>query len=258
MRIVLAVVAVLIGALVALVGFAPASLADYGLRRATQGRLALAETEGTIWHGSARLVLVDINDRSPEQLTLAGVAIPGRMRWQVRILPLMVGALRANVRLDGMSEDIAIDGSVGELRVGRGMLSLPSVDLGRLGSPWNTVRPSGALAVRWEGLTLRPGVFDGRANIELRDMASALTPVRPLGSYRIGVAGEGGSARLDIQTLQGPLNLEGDGVWTQARGVQFTAQASADPEQRDRLQNLLGLLGRRQGDKTLIKIGARG
>ncbi|MEZ5659289.1 MAG: type II secretion system protein N [Burkholderiaceae bacterium] len=218
----------------------------------------MAEAEGTIWHGSARLVLVDIHDREAERVTLAGVAIPGRMHWQVRLFPLLVGALRASVRLDGMSETIAIDGGLGELRIGRGSLNLPSVDLGRLGSPWNTVRPSGALAVRWEGLTLRPGVFDGRANIELRDMASALTPVRPLGSYRIGVAGEGDSAKLDIQTLQGPLNLEGSGVWTNKRGVQFTAQASADPEQRDRLRNLLGLLGRRQGDKTLINIGVRG
>lgn len=256
MRAFIIVTAVVLGLLVALVGFAPASLADAVVRRSTDGRLALAEAEGTIWRGSARLVLVDINDRRDGRQTLAGVAVPGRMRWQVRVLPLMVGMLQATVRLDGMSEDIAIDGSVGEIRVGRGELRLPSVDLGRLGSPWNTIRPSGALAVRWEGLTLRPGFFDGRANIEMRDMASALTPVRPLGSYLIGVQGDGGQARLDIQTLQGPLKLEGSGTWTNSRGVQFRALASAEPEERDRLRPLLGLIGQRQGEKTLIKIGA--
>jgi general secretion pathway protein N len=258
MRIALFVVAVLLGLVVAVIGFAPASLADWGLRQATQGRLALAEAEGTIWQGSARLVLVDTADRSDGDDILSGVAVPGRMRWQVHGLPLLIGSLRATVRLDGMSDDIRLEGGLGELRIGRGELSLPAVDLGRLGSPWNTVRPSGALALRWDGLTLQPGRFDGRANIELREMASALTPVRPLGSYRINVAGEGPSARLEIETLQGPLTLEGSGTWTNQRGVQFTALASAEPEQRGRLRTLLGLIGRREGEKTMIKIGVRG
>ena len=258
MRTLLIVFAVLLGLVTAVVGFAPASLADWGLRQATDGRLALAEADGTIWRGSARLVLVDTAERSGDPDVLAGVAIPGRMQWRVQGLPLLIGALQAAVRLDGMSEDVRIEGGLRELRIGRGELSLPAVDLGRLGSPWNTVRPSGALAVRWDGLTLSPGSFDGRANIELREMASALTPVRPLGSYRINVEGDGPQARLDIETLQGPLTLEGSGVWTNRRGVQFTAQASAEPEQRARLRTLLGLIGQRQGDKTMIKIGVRG
>ena len=258
MRVALFVLAALAGLAVAVIGFAPASLADRGLRAATQGRLALAEAEGTIWRGSARLVLVDTAGNEHTAGVLPGVAVPGRMRWQIHGLPLLIGSLQATVRLDGMSDDIRVEGGPGELRIGRGELSLPAVDLGRLGSPWNTVRPSGALALRWDGLTLRPGRFDGRANIELREMASALTPVRPLGSYRINVAGEGPRAKLDIETLQGPLTLEGSGTWTNRGGVQFTALASADPQQRERLRTLLGLIGRQQGDKTMIQIGVRG
>ncbi len=94
------------------------------------------------------------------------------------------------------------------------------------------------------------------ADIELRNMASALTPVNPLGSYRIGVLGEGASAKLDITTLSGPLLLNGDGTWSARSGVRFTAYASAEESEQRRLRTLLGLIGRRQGDKTLIKIGA--
>ncbi len=40
------VVFVLLGVMVALVGFAPATLADWGLQKATAGRLGLAEPKG--------------------------------------------------------------------------------------------------------------------------------------------------------------------------------------------------------------------
>ncbi|MFP5406810.1 MAG: type II secretion system protein N, partial [Gammaproteobacteria bacterium] len=143
-----------------------------------------------------------------------------------------------------------------ELRIGPGSLSLPSVELGRLGSPWNSIRPSGALAVRWETLTVRNGQLTGQASIELSDMASAMTPVRPLGSYRIEINGEGPRADLGIQTLSGPLLLSGTGTWDARAGLRFVAQASAEPAEAARLQSFLGLLGRREGDHTTIRIGA--
>lgn len=249
-------VAVVVGSIVAVVAFAPASLADWGLRQATAGRLALAETQGRVWQGSGRLVLIDVNDRTVDRATLAGVAVPGRVRWAVRMLPLFVGVVDARLTIEGTGEPVRLTGSFSEVRIGAGSLSLPAVDLSRLGSPWNTIRPAGALSIRWDGLTLREGSFDGRADIELRDMASALTPVRPLGSYKIAVVGEGASAKLDISTLSGPLLLEGNGTWTARRGVNFSALASAEERERARLQSLLSLMGQRQGDKTLIRIGA--
>lgn len=256
MRLVSFVFAALLGIVAALVGFAPATLADWGLQQATAGRLGLAETDGTVWRGSGRLVLIDVNGRQRASRTVAGVAIPGRVRWSVNMLPLALGIIDAGVRLDGMADVVRLSGGLREMRISAGQLSLPSVDLGRLGSPWNTIKPAGALALRWDGLTLRQGSFDGRADIELRNMASALTPVNPLGSYRIGVVGEGSQARLDINTINGPLLLEGQGTWNSRQGVRFTAQASAEERESARLATLLGLIGRREGDKTLIKIGA--
>lgn len=255
-RILAFVIAGLVGVLAALVGFAPATLADWGLRQATAGRVGIAESSGTVWKGNGRLVLIDVNDRSTDRRTIAGVAIPGRVNWQISLLPLFLGIVDANIQLDGMAKPVRLSGGLNEMRISAGELSLPAVDLGRLGSPWNTIKPAGALAVRWGGLTLQRGSFDGRASIELREMASALTPVNPLGSYRIGVVGQGNSAKLDITTINGPLLLEGDGTWNSRQGVRFSALASAEERERVRLQTLLGLIGRRQGTKTLIKIGA--
>ena len=256
MRWILYVAAGLVGIIIALVGFAPATLADWGLQKATAGRLGLAETQGTVWRGSGRLVLIDVNDRSVGLRTMPGVAVPGRLDWTVSKLPLLLGIVDADLRLAGMSNAVRLSGGLTEMRIGAGQVSLPSVDLGRLGSPWNTIKPAGALALRWDEMVLREGSFNGKANIELRNMASALTPVNPLGSYRINVEGEGNRAKLNIVTINGPLRLDGDGTWTARRGVQFTAFAVAEEQERARLRTLLGLIGRRQGDKTLIKIGA--
>jgi len=50
----------LLGAALTLVFAAPASFADRALESATDGRMRLAETDGTIWRGSGRLVLIDV------------------------------------------------------------------------------------------------------------------------------------------------------------------------------------------------------
>lgn len=255
-RMLLYAIAGFVAAALTVVAAAPASFADRALDGATAGRVRLAETEGTIWRGSGRLVLVDVGAEEGERRSVAGVAVPGRIDWNLRRLPLLVGQVDATVRVDGMAQPVRIQGGYGEVRVGSGSLSLPSVELGRMGSPWNTLRPSGALGLRWESLTLRPGGLEGRAQIELRDASSAMTPVRPLGSYRVDVVGAGGQAELSIQTLAGPLRLEGKGNFNARGGLRFTAEATADAVERPRLQSFLGLIGRRDGDRTIIRIGA--
>ncbi|MCL4185568.1 MAG: type II secretion system protein N, partial [Burkholderiaceae bacterium] len=91
---------------------------------------------------------------------------------------------------------------------------------------------------------------------ELRDASSAMTPVRPLGSYRVEIVGHGGQADLSIQTLAGPLRLQGTGNFSARTGLKFTAEARPDAVEQARLQSFLGLIGRRDGDKTIIRIGA--
>jgi general secretion pathway protein N len=184
------------------------------------------------------------------------VVLPGAFAWRLSPWPLLVGVLDARIEHDSMRQPVLLTGRAGELRATPGTLQLPPVALDRLGSPWNTIRPTGALSVSWENVTLRSGRFDGRAAIELRDAASALTPVRPLGAYRIDVVGSGAQAQVTMNTLSGPLRLEGSGTWDARSGLRFSADARAEEPERARLLPLLGLLGRREGDRTIIKIGA--
>jgi general secretion pathway protein N len=235
--------------------FAPASWADFALDRASLGRVRLAEASGTIWVGQGRLVIADPSGAERGGPVVDGFALPGTVDWRLSVLPLMLGIVDASVSVGTMSEPVSIGGHPSEVRVGAGGLDLPSVELSRLGSPWNTIRPSAALSLRWEALTIRDGVLDGRASVELRDAASAMTPVRPLGNYRIDVSGTGRDVTLRLLTLSGPLKLEGSGQWERRAGLKFTASASAEGAEQSRLQSLLALIGRREGERTIIRIG---
>jgi len=254
----------LLGAILFGLAVVPAGYADAALAKATQGRMRLAQAEGTIWKGSARLVLAEGgsdgagggSSRAGDPSPIAGVAVPGRIAWEIRALPLLVGQLDARVHFDGVGRPVRVHGNWGEVRVDAGSIELPQVELGRLGSPWNTVRPAGALRLSWENLVLRPVGFDGRARIELREASSAMTPVRPLGSYRVDVVGRDGRTELSIATIEGPLRLQGTGSFDANRGLRFVAEASAEASERDRLQSFLGLIGPRQGERTIIRIGA--
>jgi general secretion pathway protein N len=50
------------------------------------------------------------------------------------------------------------------------------------------------------------------------------------------------------------LRLQGSGEWT-GQGWRFKGEASADPQSEAALQNLLNMLGRREGGKALLTLG---
>lgn len=245
---------------------ASATWLDWGFGQISQGRVALAEAEGTLWRGSGRLVLVDVaaqrdamsQDRTGDlrRSSLNGVALPGRVQWHLSPWPLLLGRIDLGLRVEGMTREVRVQGHAARLSVSAGALSLPAVDLSRLGSPWSTLRPSGALSLRWDDLLIRPDGFDGKAAIELREASAAISPVNPVGSYRVDLAGQGLDTGVTLSTLQGPLRMTGSGRFNVRSGLRLTAEATADEQERLRLQSLLGLIGRREGDRIIIKIGA--
>jgi general secretion pathway protein N len=257
LQLVAMIVVMLLSALGSALVFAPASFIDLALNQATLGRVRLADTQGSIWQGSGRLVLAQAGDPQddPAGPVLGGMAVPSRIGWELRVLPLMIGLVDASVTLSEGRPAVRISGNPTELRVGAGSLDLPSAQLSRLGSPWNTIRPSAALSMRWDSLIIREGVLDGRASIELRDTASAMTPVRPLGTYKIDVLGTGRDVSLSLSTLSGPLKLQGRGSWNVRGGLSFNGEAQAEGPQQLALQSLLSLVGQRSGDKTVLRIG---
>jgi general secretion pathway protein N len=256
---------ILIGSLVALVLFAPAAWLAQGLGKATGGRLLIVDARGTVWRGSGVLVLTggaDSRDAS---------ALPGRLGW--RLSPSLSGG--PGLRLDA-EQACCLNGQLSLLLrpgLGRWAAELlpspgwigqwPSAWLGGLGTPWNTLQLGGQLRLLSRGLTAE--MVQGRlrlaggAELELQGMSSRLSTLPTLGSYRLQVsadpAGGTGGAQLILSTLEGALQLSGSGQWGSA-GLRLRGEArAATPGDEAALGNLLNIIGRRQGARSVISIG---
>lgn len=245
----------------------PTALLDLWLTYATAGRVRLAQTEGTLWQGAARIVLVDparalvsgqasVPSTAPSPAPLQGVALPGVMRWNLSPR-LLIGLLDASVTLVDGGVPVHLVGSVGTgVRVDAGRFEWIGLALSGLGSPWNTVRPVGALRVQWEPMVIDSAGIRGTLTLELADVTSAMSPVRPLGSWRLAVRAAGESAVLRMETLSGPVYIEGDGQWSSRGGLRLRLAAWPDPPMQTALTPLLNLIGPREGGRTIIRLGA--
>lgn len=245
----------LTGALLGLLVFAPASWLAGLLHFWTDARLQALQPRGTIWDGNARLVL------SGGLSSRDALVLPGRVYWQLRPhasgvqlqlradcctpLPLQ---MTATWRWGGWALAWADNTS-----------QWPAEILAGLGSPWNTLQARGRLELTLQGLSLEwvagRAQLQGSVALDALALSSRLSTLRPIGSYRLRLVGTGpaGPPSLQLQTLEGSLQLSGSGQWTGGRW-NFRGQASASPDDEPVLGNLLNIVGRRQGARSIIAL----
>ena len=97
--------------------------------------------------------------------------------------------------------------------------------------------------------------MNGQVVLDLNEMASRASSIRPLGSYSVVFKLMQDRVDLNLSTVRGPMMLEGGGALIQGR-LQFSGKAYAQQGQEEKLANLLNLLGRRrqEGDKQVIAL----
>jgi general secretion pathway protein N len=143
------------------------------------------------------------------------------------------------------------------LQVSAAESTWPAAVLAGLGTPWNTVQLQGPLVFKTPGLRLLSSAdritVDGTLSLEMPDMSSSLSTLRPLGSYRLLLQG-GDQPTLDLRTVEGRLQLQGLGRWTSGH-LRFVGEASADPAFEAELSNLLNIMGQRDGARSVITLG---
>ncbi|OWQ83532.1 hypothetical protein CDN99_25700 [Roseateles aquatilis] len=250
-----------LGVVVAVAGWAPAAWLASTLAAATNQRLLLADTRGSIWNGSARVIL------SPGAGSNDASELPQRLGWALR--PAWIdGGLGVRLTLDQTCCVRPASPLTARLGMNRLTLRLPDTSpeqpwirwpagwLVGLGTPWNTVAPDGTIAISaqgfifdGEGKTLR---VQGIAQLELRDFSSRLAQLAPLGSYRLNLVG-GAVPQLVLMTQQGPLQLSGQG--SLGARPQFRGEATPAPGSEAALANLLNIIGRREGARSIISVG---
>lgn len=240
--------------------FAPAQWLAHSLAHGLAGSpspsssaLSLSNAQGTLWDGSA-------------QLMLGSSALPGRLEWSLRPQwrtsgPGLEVRWTASCCLrQPWVWDLVTDGQSAQLRTSdlptSQPLRLPADLLSGLGAPWNTLQPQGQVeistrqlgaSVSAEGL-----VMNGSAQLDALGLSTSLSTLRPVGSYRLGL--QGAPVTLTVSTLEGALRLQGEGALQGGRLV-FNGEASAAEGLEDALSNLLNIIGQRQGARSLIHLG---
>lgn len=256
---------VLVGLLVGLVAFAPAAWLARGIASATDGRLLLTEARGTVWSGSAVIVLTggpDSRDAS---------ALPGRMAWglgtsglgfalTLRQACCINGTLTLLIK-PGFGRTTIVLPPPSAAQAGGALAQWPAAWLSGLGTPWNTLQLGGVLKLTSPGFTLQSAQgrwhLAGQADVLLLGASSRVSTLDTLGSYRLSLIGSpdaGTPTQITLSTLDGPLQLEGNGE-AGAGKVHFRGDAKAAPGSEAALSNLLNIIGRRQGALSLISIG---
>jgi general secretion pathway protein N len=254
----------LLGLCVALVWFAPARWVGMALAQATGQRVLLTQAQGFWWQGEAGLALAGgagAQDRAALAGKLSwrlhpssqGVQVQLRADccmpspWQISLHPRWSGGLTLEVQLQAHQSQ------------------WPASLLVGLGTPWNTLQLQAGVHLKTQGLRLllQQGRVqtEGEMVLELRDASSRLSTIQPMGTYRLVWQGAGVERRSDsrsdtlsLSTVQGALQLQGQGQWLAGR-LRFSGEAQAAPGREEALSNLMNILGRRQGPKTLIQIG---
>jgi general secretion pathway protein N len=213
------------------------------------------------------------------------MALPGRISWQLGLQPqgLAQGLALPQVNLQlmavcCMTQPLLVQGRIQlsnqlssqstlqlQLQFDDHRSQWPAHLLTGLGAPWNTMQPEGNLVLVTQQLSLHvmPGQagMQGQIKLTAENMSSTLSTLRPMGTYQVslGKADATNSAAsalpsLTLSTLSGSLLLSGQGQW-QGQKFQFRGEASAVPEHADALSNLLNIIGRRQGARSLLSLG---
>lgn len=178
--------------------------------------------------------------------------VPGRVSWQVQWRALTGGRIAVDIRHEAVDDVMRVSYNRTGFSVDPGRAQLPAGLLSVAGAPLNTISPGGTLLFRWDRLQFAGNGFDGEINIDWRSAQSALSPVSPLGDYRVTARASGGEGDVILTTLRGPLLLEGVGRMEGGK-IRFSGTADAEPHMRERLNGLIGVLGPRSGQKVLLK-----
>lgn len=244
----------LLGLLLATSLFAPAAWLSYALASASNGHVLLSDAQGTVWQGSAQLVL------SGGAGSRDATTLPGRIQW--RLYPSLPMNLQASLQADcctAQAVNLLIsphwNGATAVVQPSQS--TWPATLLAGLGAPFNTIDLQATLKLSTQTLTIiwldQQLRLEGQAELDALDASTRLSTLRPVGSYRVNLQG-GQTPTLSLQTLSGSLQLSGTGQFTRNRW-RFNGEASAAPNHEAALSNFLDIIGRRVGPRSIITLG---
>jgi general secretion pathway protein N len=247
------IVALLSGIALAVVLWLPASVPTAMIAKRAEGRLDFSHVRGTAWAGSTELALVKPNKAE------ASIPIPGRIHWhwlwQGWIPELVVNSDCCFSQ--PVTFKLILGTDLQQLSISDVKINFPLTILEGLGAPFNTLKPNGDLQIETRKLkmTLADRVMkvSGDADFELGNLSSVLSQVKPIGTYTVAAKGQGDRISFKLSTRSGALQLSGSGELTQKK-FRFNAEATSSPGYELAMSNLLNVIGRRSGNRSIISM----
>ena len=194
-------------------------------------------------------------------------ALPGRIDWTVGMKGLGLELQATHACCLFGSTKVQIQPGLGRLDIvlpaaPAGIGQWPAAWLSGLGTPWNTLQLGGSMRLSTPGAARIEYVqgrwrLDGQLTLDLSNVSSRVATLDELGSYRVTMAGSqatGNAATLNVTTTAGALVVNGQGQWT-GPTLRFRGEAVAAEGAESALNNLLNIIGRRQGARSVISIG---
>ncbi|MCK9285103.1 MAG: type II secretion system protein N [Rhodocyclaceae bacterium] len=224
---------------VALAATVPATLADGLVREASGGRLRLAAVQGTLWSGAGQIELRTEGEDS---------GLTKRLTWHLQPKSWLHATLTYAVVTDQEPRPITVTISWSRIQFENIDISMPAWALGIAVPRLSSLELTGEIQLRANSLSFGRNDTQGSATLQWQVAGSTLTPVSPLGSYELRLVGEGPSVHAALNTLQGPLQLDGQGSWGNDRKPVFIASARMPPQFRQQLAPFLRMIAIERDD----------
>lgn len=221
---------VLCGIMATVLARLPAGLVDAGVRQLSDGRLRIAQAQGSVWRGTGVLALVDAGGR-----LRAARHLDWRTQWVGYRL-----ALRFLLAEQGQPQLVLMLSPSG-MSIEKLTLELPlelltaAVDHPAARAGWQ-----GGVRIDSNGLACDFRLqCAGQVIIEWHDTRVSLLPGYRLGAHRALLTANGPTVELAVHTLEGDTRIEGLGTLVDGRVQALDLLFTGPPDLVGRLPNVL-------------------
>ncbi len=230
----------------------PAEWLAWGVNKYSHGSFTLTQAGGTFWKGRGQLSISQ-NRTSPVNI--------GRIEWNIRSFWLLIGQIDITLDLsgDGLHSRSKVIFSPGQTKLNELRVSIEAIKLGSFYSPAALISPLGLININAKEVSINDKGMQGQIEVKWSDAGSALSVVKPLGSYSLIVTGNGKNAKIALSSSgNSSLNLAGNGSWALANGtINFNGTATP-AKNKPELESLLSLMGRDLGGgKRTLRFNTR-
>jgi general secretion pathway protein N len=215
---------------------APASLLGSGVIYTSNGRVELANAQGTLWHGSANPLIHQHND---------GLLTLDKIHWNIEPWALLAGKLSALLNWENQKQSgpMSIVISSDEVELKHAYIPLPAVLLDEASDFLKPAALGGQIIVTSDSLHITKQGAQGTAFADWINASSLLSTISPLGDYHFIFASTAAGTEITLSTISGPLQLAGGGHYSLTTGLDFKGTAQASSGSESKLKELLSHLG---------------